>query len=77
MISNRRRTATAVDPDDRKVFNVWARWVTAFYSLLIISLLVAMRLGAHAPAGRETASAASTIERSSPELHGSRIGSGK
>lgn len=77
MISNRRRTSTALDPDDRKVFNVWARWVTAFYSLLIMSLLVAMRLGAQVPAGRETASAASTIERSSPELHGSRIGSGK
>jgi hypothetical protein len=68
---------TALDSDDRRVFNIWVRWVTAFYSLLIISLLVAMRLAAPAPAGMETVSAAPTIERSSPDLHGSRIGSGK
>jgi hypothetical protein len=30
------------DADDRKVFNVWALWVVAFYASLAIALLVAM-----------------------------------
>jgi hypothetical protein len=37
---------TPPDEDDRKVFNVWALWVAAFYSSLAAVLLVAMLLGA-------------------------------
>jgi hypothetical protein len=38
-----------LEPTDRDTFDRWARRVTAFYSLLAISLLGAMLLVAHAP----------------------------
>jgi hypothetical protein len=47
-------TARRMDlrPADRDTFDRWARWVAAFYSALAISLLGAMLLGTHTPAGR-------------------------
>jgi hypothetical protein len=47
------RPARWTSPDDRKVFNVWALWVAAFYSSLTAALLAAMLLGAYLSGGRE------------------------
>jgi hypothetical protein len=66
---------TSQDPNEREVFNVWARSVAAFYSLIIISLLVAMSLGAHTPAGPKALSASAAMERGSPGLSVPQAGS--
>jgi hypothetical protein len=55
-------------PADRDTFDRWARWVAAFYSLLAISLLGAMLLGAHTPAGRNDLFASHATAHSLPEL---------
>jgi hypothetical protein len=55
----------SLDSDDRKVFNIWAARVAAVYSLLIISLLGAILLGAYAPLGPKHLLASRAIERSS------------
>ena len=60
-----------LDPDERAVFNVWAKSVAAFYSVLIISLLTAMLLGFHAPAGPLSAA----LEHGSAGLSVPRAGS--
>src|ERR1035437_7894552 len=66
---------TSQDPNEREVFNVWARSVAAFYSLIIISLLVAMSLDAHTPAGPKALSASAAMERGSPGLSVPQAGS--
>jgi hypothetical protein len=76
-VASRAAQWASMNSNDREVFNIWARGVVAFYSLLIISLLVAVLLGAHAPAGGAAVSTASTMERSSPELPAPRTRSGK
>jgi hypothetical protein len=58
----------SLDSNDRAVFNIWARRVTAFYSLLIISLVAAMLLGAHISADRKLLAASPAMELSSPEM---------
>jgi hypothetical protein len=58
----------SLDAHDREVFNIWAKRVTAFYSLLIISLVAAMLLGAYTPADRKLLAASPAMERSSPEM---------
>lgn len=59
---------TSLDSDDRKVFNVWARWVAAFYASLVASLLVAIVVGARMPAGQRPGSAPSATQHSSLDL---------
>jgi hypothetical protein len=66
---------TSLDPDERAVFNVWAKSVAAFYSLLIISLLTAMLLGVHAPAGPKALPLSAALEHGSPGLSAARTGS--
>lgn len=66
---HRRPNLTAsLDPDDRAVFNIWARRVVAFYSLLIISLVAAMLLGNHTPTDQKLLAATSAIEKNSPAM---------
>ena len=59
---------TSLDPDERAVFHVWAKSVAAFYSLLVISLLTAMLLGVHAPAGPKALPLSAALEQGSPGL---------
>jgi hypothetical protein len=58
-------------PADRDTFDLWARRVVTFYSLLAIALLGAMLLGAHAPERRDLLASHSTAgnlpELSAPE----------
>jgi hypothetical protein len=65
----------SLDPDERAVFHVWAKSVVAFYSLLIISLLTAMLLGVHAPAGPKSLPLSAALEHGSPGLSVPRAGS--
>ena len=65
----------SLDPDERAVFNVWAKSVAALYSLLIISLLTTMLLGVHAPAGPKALPLSAALERGSPGLSVPRAGS--
>ena len=58
---------TSLGPDDRKVFNVWALRVAAFYSSLVLALLVAMLVGVHTPAGHDL-SASAAMKDVSTEL---------
>jgi hypothetical protein len=58
----------SLDSDDRKVFNIWAARVAAFYSLLVISILGAILLGAYTPLGRKAVLVSRAIERSSSQL---------
>jgi hypothetical protein len=58
----------SLDSEDRKVFNIWAAGVAAFYSLLVISILGAILLGAYTPLGQKALLVSRAIERSSPEL---------
>jgi hypothetical protein len=58
----------SLDSDDRKVFNIWAARVAAFYSLLILSILGAILLGAYTPLGQKALLVSRAIERGSPEL---------
>lgn len=51
-------------PADRDTFDRWARWVAAFYSVLAVSLLGAMLLGAHTPADRNELLASHATARS-------------
>jgi hypothetical protein len=64
------RTArwTSLDSEDRRVFNVWALGVAAFYSSLALCLLVATLLGAYTPAGQKNLSASAAMQPHSPEL---------
>lgn len=48
--------------DDHKVFNVWVLAMTAFYSLIMISLLAAVLLGVYTPEGRSAGAAAPGAE---------------
>ena len=64
-----------LDPDERAVFNVWAKSVAAFYSLLIISMLTTMLLGSHAPAGPKALPLSAALEHGSPESSVPRAGS--
>jgi hypothetical protein len=66
---------TSLDPDERAVFNVWAKSVAAFYSLLIASLLTAMLLGVHAPAGPKALPLSAALEHGSAGLSVPRAGS--
>jgi hypothetical protein len=66
---------TSLDPDERAVFNVWAKSVAAFYSLLIVSLLTAMSLGVHAPAGPKALPLSAALEHGSAGLSVPRAGS--
>jgi hypothetical protein len=66
---------TSLDPDERAVFNVWAKSVAAFYSLLVISLLTAMLVGVYAPAGPKALPLSAALEHGSPELSVPRAGS--
>jgi hypothetical protein len=59
---------TSLDANDRRVFNIWARRVAAFYSLLMFSLVVAMLLSAHMPAGRTFVAASPVVEQSSQQM---------
>ncbi len=59
---------TSLDLNDRAVFNSWARRVTAFYALLIISLAAAMLLGADTAADRKLLAATSAIDKGSPAM---------
>jgi hypothetical protein len=54
---------TSLDPDQRAVFNVWARSVVAFYSLLIISVLAAVLLGVHPSPGPKAVAAWAALDR--------------
>jgi hypothetical protein len=65
----------SLDPDQRAVFNVWAKSVAALYSLLIISLLTTMLLGVHAPAGPKALPLSAALEHGSPGLSVPRAGS--
>jgi hypothetical protein len=65
----------SLDPDERAVFNVWAKSVVAFYSLLVISLLTAMLLGVHAPAGSKALPLSAALEHGSSGLSAPRTGS--
>ena len=65
----------SLDPDERAVFHVWAKSVAALYSLLIISLLTAMLLGVHAPAGPKALPFSAALEHGSPGLSVPRTGS--
>jgi hypothetical protein len=56
-----------LEPTDRDTFDRWARRVTAFYSLLAISLLGAMLLGGHVPE-RKHLLASHANGRLAPEL---------
>jgi hypothetical protein len=64
-----------LDSRDRQVFNGWALRVTAFYSVLIASLLMAIQLATDTPAGRRVLLASPSLERNSPELPVMRTGS--
>lgn len=59
---------TSLDSDDRRVFNVWALGVAAFYSSLALSLLVAILLGVYTPAGQKDLSASAGTQYRSTEL---------
>jgi hypothetical protein len=65
----------ALDSTDRAIFKAWALRVAAFYSLLITSLLVAIQLGAHTPAGHRILFASPALEGSSPVVSVRQIGS--
>lgn len=65
----------SLDPDERAVFNVWAKSVAALYSLFIISLLTTMLLGVHAPAGPKALPLSAALEHGSPGLSVPRAGS--
>jgi hypothetical protein len=65
----------SLQPNDREVFNIWAKWVIAFYSLLVAGLVVAMLLGARTSADRKDLSASSTAERGPPALSATAPGS--
>lgn len=65
----------SLDPDERAVFHVWAKSVAALYSLLIISLLTAMLLGVHAPAGPKALPLSAALEHGSAGLSVPRAGS--
>jgi hypothetical protein len=58
---------TSLDANDRKVFEIWAWRVAAFYSLLIFSLVVTMLLCARMPGGRTFLAASPVVERNSPK----------
>jgi hypothetical protein len=74
-----RRTArwTSLDSDDRRVFNVWALGVTAFYSSLALCVLVAVLLGAYTPAGQKNLSASVAMQPHSSELSAAARSIGK
>jgi hypothetical protein len=55
-------------PADRDTFDLWARRVVAFYSLLAIALLGAMLLGAQTTAGRNDLLAAHSSGNVAPDL---------
>lgn len=63
----------SLNPDDQKVFNLWARGVLAFYSVIIIALLSAVLLGVH-PGGGKPATT-SVVERGSLDSSASGPGS--
>ena len=75
LLRSRAAQWTSLDPDERAVFHVWAKSVAAFYSLLIISLLTAMLLGVHAPAGPKALPLSAALEHGSPGLSVPRTGS--
>ena len=54
-----------LDPADRDTYDVWARWVGAFYSSLAVLLLLALLVGAHMPVDRKVLPDSPTFERSS------------
>lgn len=56
-----------LQPTDRDTFDLWARRVMAFYSLLAISLLGAMLLGVHVPE-RKSLLASHVNGRVAPDL---------
>jgi hypothetical protein len=56
-----------LQPDDRKVFNTWARWVAVFYSVIVVSLLAAILLGNHTSVGQQTLYASPVTERGAAE----------
>jgi hypothetical protein len=64
----------SLDANDRKVFNIWARRVAAFYSLLMFSLVVAMLLNARMPAGRTFLATSPVVERNSPQMPAPKTG---
>ena len=55
-------------PADRDTFDLWARRVAAFYSLLAIALLGAILLGAQTMAGRNDLLAAHATGNLAPDL---------
>lgn len=63
----------SLNPDDRDVFNLWARGVLAFYSVIIVALLGAALLGVH-PGGGKPATT-SVVERGSLDSSASGPGS--
>jgi hypothetical protein len=62
---NRVARWTSLDPDQRAVFNVWAKSVAAFYLLLIVALL-AMLPSVQPSVGPKVVSASATLERNLP-----------
>ena len=56
--------SASLDPDQHAVFNAWAKSVATFCSLLIVSALVAVWLGAHLPAGANAVAASATPKSS-------------
>jgi hypothetical protein len=63
-----RHLMASLDPNDRAVFNIWARRVAAFYSVLILSLVVAILLGAHISDDQKLLAATAAMEQSAPEM---------
>jgi hypothetical protein len=63
-----RHLVASLDPNDRAVFNIWARRVAAFYSLLIVLLVAGMLLGAHMSDDQELLAATPAMEQGSPQM---------
>jgi hypothetical protein len=57
----------SLSSSDREIFNRWARWVIALYSVLILGLLAMMLLGAHTAADRGAAATSPAVEHGSPD----------
>ena len=59
---------------DREVFNRWAKWVIALYSVLILGMATAMLLGAHAAADRGAIASSLGAERAPADASASGPG---
>ena len=66
---------SSLSSGDRELFNLWARAVVIFYSVVVIALLTAMWLGVHSAGGRRSLPASPLFESGSAGLPALAAGS--